>query len=309
MPWKDRYTISDERSLADADIKWPDGARLAVHVSLNLAPACGGGGIEPADLRTPDAHYGLHGALDTLLPVLDRHNIRLTVAVPAVIAAIHTERMRALAAAGHEIVPNGWRNEDPTLLDRAQEAERIGRATEVLTNIIGSRPRGWYSLPRPSDKFATGSVSPHTMDLLLDAGYEWFGNGLADDAPHWWVTDFASRRALLCLPYYYHFDDQFFLLFPAKGTGLEHADSLFRNWRSEFQAQYLRGRCFHMVLHPHAIAFAHRLRMLDHFLTDLRSHPGLWNPTGSSLATHWSSHHPLGELKPSIWQDHPGSLS
>jgi hypothetical protein len=67
------------------------------------------------------------------------------------------------------------------------------------------------------------------MDLLLDAGYEWFGNGLADDAPHWWVTDFASRRAR--------------------------------------------------------------------------------NPTGSALAAHWSSHHPLGELKPSIWQDHPGSLS
>ena len=117
MPWKDRYTISDERGLADAEIKWPDGARLAVHVTLNLSPACGGGGIEPADLRTPETHYGLHGALDTLLPVLDRHNIRLTVAVPAVIAAIHADRMRALAAAGHEIVPNGWRNEDPALLD------------------------------------------------------------------------------------------------------------------------------------------------------------------------------------------------
>jgi hypothetical protein len=49
--------------------------------------------------------------------------------------------------------------------------------------------------------------------------------------------------------------------------------------------------------------------MLDQFLTDLRTHPGLWNPTGSALAAHWSSHHPLGDLKPSIWQDHPGSLS
>ena len=67
MPWKDRYTISDERSLADGDIKWPGGARLAVHVTLNLSPACGSSGIEPTDLRTPEAHYGLHGALDTLL--------------------------------------------------------------------------------------------------------------------------------------------------------------------------------------------------------------------------------------------------
>ena len=52
------------------------------------------------------------------------------------------------------------------------------------------------------------------------------GNGLADDIPHYWVTDFASRRAILTLPYYYHFDDQFFLMFPRKGTGLEHPDAL-----------------------------------------------------------------------------------
>ena len=32
------------------------------------------------------------------------------------------------------------------------------------------------------------------MDLLIDAGYAYFGNGLADDIPHYWVTDFAHRR-------------------------------------------------------------------------------------------------------------------
>ena len=32
--------------------------------------------------------------------------------------------------------------------------------------------------------------------------------------------------------------DQFFLMFPRKGTGLEHPDALLRNWRGEFAAQY-----------------------------------------------------------------------
>jgi hypothetical protein len=27
MPWKERYTISDEKSLADDEIRWPQGAR------------------------------------------------------------------------------------------------------------------------------------------------------------------------------------------------------------------------------------------------------------------------------------------
>ena len=29
MPWKERYTISDEKSLADDEIRWPQGARCA----------------------------------------------------------------------------------------------------------------------------------------------------------------------------------------------------------------------------------------------------------------------------------------
>ena len=142
-----------------------------------------------------------------------------------------------------------------SLLGRDEERARLERTTEILARVAGQRPSGWFSLPRPGDKFAGGAISPHTIDLLIEGGYDYFGNGLADDVPHYWVSDFASRRAILTLPYYYHFDDQFFLLFPRKGTGLENPDALFRNWKAELDAQYKRGRQFSMVLHPHA----HRL--------------------------------------------------
>jgi hypothetical protein len=128
---------------------------------------------------------------------------------------------------------------------------------EVLADAAGRRPSGWFSLPRQGDAFAGGSVSPHTMDLLIEEGFAYFGNGLADDIPHWWVTDFAARRAMLALPYYYHFDDQFFCMFPAKGTGLDNPDALARNWRWEFEAQYRRGRHFHMTLHTQHIGWCH----------------------------------------------------
>ena len=82
-------------------------------------------------------------------------------------------------------------------------------------------------------------------------------------SPHYWVTDFASAAHLLTLPYYYHFDDQFFLLFPRKGTGLENPDALLRNWKAELDAQYKRGRQFAMVLHPHAIGWPNRLHVLE----------------------------------------------
>jgi hypothetical protein len=126
------------------------------------------------------------------------------------------------------------------------------------------------------------------------------------------VSDFAIRRSLLTLPYYYHFDDQFFLMFPREGTGLEHPDVLLRNWRGEFAAQYKRGRAFHMTLHPQHIGWSNRLQMLDEFLAELREYPSLWNPTAAECAHYWLETYPAAvhlRLEPSIWQDYPGSLS
>ena len=67
MPWKERYTISDEKSIVDADIKWPDGKRCCFRVVVDLSPACGPDGITPADLATPDAYYGMNGGLAALV--------------------------------------------------------------------------------------------------------------------------------------------------------------------------------------------------------------------------------------------------
>jgi peptidoglycan-N-acetylglucosamine deacetylase len=312
MPWKERYTICDEIGLADSEIRWPDGARCAVAITIDLSPAGGPQGIAAADLATPEALFGANQGLAALRGVLQRHGLRATVAVPAVIADIHRDTVRALVADGHEIAAHGFKHEDVSALSRDEERERIARATEILADATGRRPDGWFSLPRQGDRFAVPTMSANTIDLLIEAGYGYFGNGLADDIPHYCVSDFASRRALLTLPYYYHFDDQFFLLFPRKGTGLEHADVLARNWQAEFEAQYKRGRYFHMTLHPRHIGWANRLQMLDEFLTHLRGFPALWNPTGAECARYWLGTYPPAtslRLEPSIWQEHPGSLS
>ena len=312
MPWKERYTISDERTLADADVKWPDGKRCCFRVVVDLSPACGPEGIAPANLTTPDAFYGMQGGLAALRGVLDRHAIMATFAVPAVMAEIQAPVIRELADQGHEIAAHGFKHEDVSLLAGDEERTRLQRTTEILARVAGQRPSGWFSLPRPGDKFAGGAVSAHTIDLLIEAGYQYFGNGLADDVPHWWVSDFASRRAILTLPYYYHFDDQFFLLFPRKGTGLENPEALYRNWRAELDAQYKRGRQFAMVLHPHAIAWPNRLHLLEQFLEHVRGLPELWHATSAQCARHWAASFPAAthlKLEPSVWRDHAGSLS
>jgi peptidoglycan-N-acetylglucosamine deacetylase len=312
MPWKQGYTISDEWSLADDEVCWPDGARCCVAVTVDLSVASGPEGVTAADLATPEALFGANQGFDALREVLHRHAIRATFAIPAIIAHIYRDVVRSLGAEGHEIAAHGFRHEDISGLERDEERRRIARTTEILADVVGHQPTGWFSLPRQGDRYAVGAVSSNTTNLLLEAGYVYLGNGLADDIPYYSVSNFDSRRALLTLPYYYHFDDQFFLMFPRKGTGLEHPDALLRNWRGEFAAQYKRGRYFHMTLHPQHIGWSNRLQMLDEFLAELRAYPNLWNPSAAECARYWLETYPADthlRLEPSIWQDYPGSLS
>ncbi len=309
MPWKDGYTISGEKSLTDDEVRWPDGKRCCFSVTVDLSVATGPEGITEADLASPKAQFGLREGLERIVETLGRFGLKATFATPAVMARVQARELRELTQAGHEIASEGLRHEDVTDLPRADEAERIALTTAVLSEITGRRPEGWFSLPRQGDKFAGGTISPHTVDLLIEAGYAWFGNGLADDVPHHWVTDMASRRSILTMPYYYHYDDQFFLLFPSKGTGLEHADSVFRNWRAECDAQYRRGRHFHMTLHPYASGFGHRVRLLENFLQYVSGFSDLWNETASGVIAHWRTIEPVARVEPSIWRDYPGSLS
>jgi peptidoglycan/xylan/chitin deacetylase (PgdA/CDA1 family) len=312
LPWKDGYTISDERGIADNDVHWPDEAACCFTVVVDLGPSCGPDGITAGDLDTPESYYGLHGGLDAVRAVLGRYNLRATFAVPGVMAELYPRTVRSLFADGHEIAANGWRREDISTLERDEEQHRVRRTVAALSETTGERPAGWYTLPRAGDKYAVGAISPNTVPILLEDGFTYLGNSPTDDVPHYWVADPAGPIAILAMPYFYPFDDQFFLQFPARGTGLENPDVLDRNWRSELAAQYRRGRAFTINLHPHAIAWPNRLHRLDAFLAYATTLPGIWGATAGDCARHWLDTYPAStslRLEPSIWQHHEDSLN
>src|SRR5215510_15836638 len=171
MPWKDGYTTSDEKSLADQEVRWPEGKQCACVIVIDLSVASGPAGITPADLTTATSQFGAQVGLRSLLEMLQRFGMTATFAVPAVIAELSPATVRAILERGHEVAAHGFKHEDVSQLAKDQERERIEAATASLTRITGQRPAGWYSLPRQRDPFAVGTVSPHTIDLLLDAGY------------------------------------------------------------------------------------------------------------------------------------------
>src|SRR4029077_1095496 len=154
MPWKERYTVSDEKSLADDEIRWPQGARCCVGITVDLSVAAGPEGIRAADLMTPEAEFGANQGLSALLAVLRRYDLKATFAVPGVLAHIYADRVRVLATEGHEIAAHGFKHEDVSGLEYQDERGRIVRTTEILAEIAGQRPTGWFSLPRQGDPFA-----------------------------------------------------------------------------------------------------------------------------------------------------------
>ncbi|MGN6536237.1 MAG: polysaccharide deacetylase family protein [Mesorhizobium sp.] len=312
MPWKQSYTISDEITIRDDEVAWPTGVTCAFGMTVDLNPAVDPHGMDESSFSSPLVQFGLHEGIEHFLTLFARLRIRATFAVPGYFAAIYPDVVSRIAKLGHEVAANGLAGEDVRNLSVREEKERIERARDMIGAAAGLTPVGWYALPRPNDPFASGLTTGDTVRLARDCGFEYFGNGLSDDAPHYWVTDFEQRAAFVALPYYYHFDDRFFLMFPEEGTGLERPAALLRNWRSEFASQYRRGRYFNMTVSPYRSAWGHRLDNLAIFLGEAARLPGVWFASGSDVAGHWMKAHPSDaalKLQPSIWVDYEGSLS
>ena len=323
MPWKDGYTTSDEKTRNDEEIQWPRGHQCAFSVVVDYRVKLdddGTGGTDAdyriqrhpknIELRTVNwqAEFGVKIAARRLFDLFEKYEIRATFAVPSVMADLYPDDVSQIIRRGHEVAAHGYRHEDIGSLKLEEEKALLQQTTEELEAVCGKRPAGWYSLPRQDEHYAGGQLSPHTLDLLIDAGYEYLGNGMADDIPYYWVTDFHTERNILTLPYYCHFDDQFFLMFPPIGTGmnLENPRPLSQNWKEEFDAQYLRGRYFTMFIHPYLIGWGNRLELLENMIRYIRDFSGVWNPTAIECARYWKTQYPSStflKLEACIWKD------
>jgi len=172
-----------------ADFRWP-GRRL-VAVVLNVAyeawsdgksPGLGPmGNPLPAGVFDTNAlswgNYGPVRGIERLLKVLDRVKLKASVMVSGVLAERTPDTVRAIAAAGHEIVAHAYAQDvvPAALAPEAVEADII-KTTTVLGAIAGTQPTGWIS-PR-------GTPARESASALVRAGYKWHGDVFDDDRPY-----------------------------------------------------------------------------------------------------------------------------
>lgn len=190
------------------DLRWPNGARLAVSVVVNFEEGAeqqvGDGdaqcermgeviSVVPAGRRDIGQEqifsYGTRAGLWRMLDSLHRHKVPATFLMCGRAVARAPALARAVTAAGHEAAAHGWLwRPHADYTSAAEEAADLSRTARAIEDATGTRPVGF---------FCRGSESSWTRDLLRDQGYLYISNAFDDDLPY---RD-SNRPDLMVIPY------------------------------------------------------------------------------------------------------------
>lgn len=265
---------------------WPNGAKLAVYLGVNLEHFAFGeglgaelapGGPQPDVLNYAWRDYGNRVGAWRLIELLEQLRFPATVLLnsalydhaPALVAA-HRDR-------GDEMAGHGRTNsERQSILPAAEEAALIAEATAAITRHEGVAPRGWLS-PWIAESRAT-------PDLLVEAGYRYTMNWCADDAPVWMRTR-AGR--LLAVPYPQEVND-----IPAVVARKDSSESFAAMIVDDFHERLRQVKdglpqVMGIALHPYIVDQPHRLRHLRRALAEIAQHrDAVWITTAGAVFDH-----------------------
>ncbi len=143
------YSPITERPVYD----WPNGARLAVYIALNLEHFAFGEGLGaqlPPSAGGPDVlnyawrDYGNRVGVWRLLRLFDELHLPVALLVNSEIYEYCPQVVAAFRRRGDEIVAHGRTNsERQAASSREEEAQLIKHVTDVITHHEGKRPAGW----------------------------------------------------------------------------------------------------------------------------------------------------------------------
>lgn len=259
------------RAITDrADYTWPNGARLAVYIGLNLehfafAEGLGAelapGGPSPDVLNYAWRDYGNRVGAWRMRDLFDAMDMPVSVLANSVMYDYAPDLMTAFRERGDEIVGHGRTNsERQSVLDNSEEAVLIDEATKTLTYAEGTAPKGWLS-PWIAE-------SLDTPDLLVEAGYGYTLNWCMDDQPVWMQTR-AGR--LLSIPYPQEVND-IPSIAARKDSAEQFADMIIDNFDEMLGQSATQPLVMGIALHPYLVGQPYRLRQLRRALTHICAH-------------------------------------
>ena len=219
--------------------------------------------------------YGSRVGVWRLFELFRRHDIPVTVFAVAMALARNPAVAEAALAAGHEICSHGYRWIDYRDVPEDVEREHLQKAIEIITDLTGERPLGWY----------TGRTSANTRRLVVEeGGFLYDADDYNDDLPFWTELDGARH---LVVPYTLDTNDMRF----ATPQGFNSGDQFFSYLRDAFDVLYeesaVTPRMMSIGLHCRLIGRPGRLRSLEKFIAHARAQSGVWFCRRIDIARHW----------------------
>lgn len=263
---------------------WPGGARCAVALSFDVdhdSNDLRDGGLSIGAMSR--GQYGNRQGVPRIMALLDRHGIKATFFVPAVVAQLYPDETRRFVAEGHEVGIHGWIHERNSVLPPEVERDLQMRSADVLERIGGKRPVG---IRTPSWDF-----SDHTLAISAEMGLLYDSSLMADVDCHALLLD-GEEVDVIELPVEWIRDDavyfnmnRFSALRPY--TPPEAVHDIFLR---EFEAAWDEGGIFQLTMHPHMIGYRSRLWLLDQLVGHIIDKGGVWFATHAEIAAYARAH-------------------
>ena len=225
--------------------------------------------------------YGARAGFWRVHRLFTEQQIPATVYGVATALARNPEQMRAMQSAEWEIASHGLKWVEHKDMPHAEEQAQIAEAVRLHTEVVGERPRGWY----------TGRCSMNTVDLVAaQGGFDYISDEYADDLPYWRKINGHDQ---LIIPYTLDANDMRF----AAPQGFNSGDQFYSYLKDSFDALYAEGsagapKMMSIGLHCRLIGRPGRIMALRRFMDYAKSHEDVWFARRIEIAEHWAKHHP-----------------
>jgi len=258
--------------------RWKNGARVAVALSFDSDHETGTlreGDTSPGKLS--QGQYGNRMGVPRVLSLLERHEIRATFFVPAVIAMLYPDEQRRVIAEGHEVGLHGFIHERNSTLPAEAERDLQKRAADILERIAGVRPLG---IRTPS-----WDLSPHTLAISREMGLLYDSSLMADDEPYELLED-GQPTGMVELPVEWIRDDAIYFNMDRYSALRPYTPptSVLEIFKAEFDGAYAERGLFLLTMHPHIIGHRSRIALLERLTDYIRGHAGVWFATHLEIA-------------------------
>ncbi len=276
---------------------WPDGARIAVNFVVNYEEG-GENNILHGDAASEaflseivgaepwpgQRHMNMESIYEfgsrtgfwRLYRLFTDRDMPVTVFGVATALEKNPEAVAAMQAADWEIATHGLKWVDYRNVPANVERDHIVEAIRIHQEVTGKRPQGMYQ----------GRTSENTLDLTMEAGFEYSADSYADELPYYVKS---PDGPFLIVPYTLDVNDMRF----ASPQGFNSGDQFFAYLKDSFDMLYAEGgRMLSVGLHCRLVGRPGRAAALARFLDYVEGHKDVWVTRRLDIARHWRKSHP-----------------